>query len=613
VTVTLEETGFTKKIQTQADVPVNLFRPTSQGGAGLPDLALTQVPLYSQPVVLRSEFGPTGFQQASPPLPITNAAGRYSTIVFGFGEAQVNELGLFTYQSGLLQDGTSTFEPTRPIPVYAHGQPPELFTATSFGEYTVSLNLDTTLRVVRETGDFDKVTLEYFLRVNDEAPTLLYRDQDNDAAGPYERNATAQLDTNLQLQIDDKVYLYGQLTVEDVSGNALGDYSFPSSVRTNAGSFLRITAATRTRGTFCEGLLAYEALERTLGSITDTPRPLYSEFFGRTDTSTPYAQDGPGSLLLLTDSWRVRNFPAADKPFTFSFQELYNALDAEYCLGMGTEVRNGRQVIRIEPRAHFYQAQQGLALGPLNELKKSVASEYIFNTVQVGYEAWKSNSENGLAELNASRTYTLPITNQKNVYEAMSKVSASGYLLEQTRRDQYSAKPDKENTGDGTLFMISLRRASAGGFVPERNEAFAQISGVLSPTETYNLRLSPARMLRRHAAWLHAGVLRQEGRAIVLAEAEGNTRVITRLQSEAAPVVEKADLLVDELPAPFFFAEVYEGTTTLRAAQLRQLRAKPYQLISFEDERGNRLSGFVVRAEIAPASRRATLTLLRYV
>jgi hypothetical protein len=606
VTASLEETGFVKKFLTLTDIQVDVFRQASHNGSSLAELPPLEVEMHSQPIVKRVEFPPTPYQATFINPDITTAEQRYSTLVFGLGAPTINELNAFTYGSGAF-DGTADA---------VFSTPPELFTAKESGPCQVELFLDTQFSVLRfaNNGRFGGVEVWYWLAVDGQEPQLLAHDLRTDLdAEDYNKHLTVEpMEVTLDLRIGDKVYLYGQVAVSRVTSNVLDNYRFEYHLGVYPGSYLRLKAITSTPATKAKGLLVYEALQRCVESITDTPGSFYSEYFGRTDCSLPYAVDGPGSLTMVTSSWLIRNFPLADKPFFVAFDELLASLDAAHCLGVGIEMRDGRQVVRVEPRSHFYQPTQVLRLDNATEQQKRVLRDRIYNTVSIGYQRWKSGNENGLREFNGKRAYVLPISRVKGSYSALSPYVAAGYVIEETRRDQYVATPDKENSGDGQNFLVCLRRAASGGFETERDQAFALVEGVLTPSQTYNLRLSPGRMLRRHGAWLRTGLVHQADRMITLGPPEGNEKLVTQLLDEAAPLDESLPIRVDSLAAPLFYPEEYQFKSQLSIGQLAQLRANPYRLIYFPDAKGVELSGYLLSVVVAPASRACTFTLLRF-
>jgi hypothetical protein len=79
---------------------------------------------------------------------------------------------------------------------------------------------------------------------------------------------------------------------------------------------------------------------------------------------------------------------------------------------------------------------------------------------------------------------------------------ASGYSIEDSRRQQFSTSSTNSYQNDDETFVIAMRRLSNVDYAPEKNEAFDVVNNVISPATSYNLRLSPLRMLLNWAIWL---------------------------------------------------------------------------------------------------------------
>ncbi|MBG8553082.1 hypothetical protein [Hymenobacter guriensis] len=610
VSIKLRQTGFTTKLLNRDKTEVDIFRNESVEGVALPPLGIARPTLYSQ-VFERNYYAKTTYQALSPTVTVFNGESRFYTLYFSFGSRESDD---FIDEFGIGQMANTAQVGTSPAPI---------FTATEDAVLTIEAQLFSQLTVLQEPGSafpakskFHHVTGVYYLRVINKQGVLTFENQlssfDKDGISEdFEQRVNFPINETLNLLIGDQLYLYAALHVDDIDENYLLQYSFDLYNAVNPGSFLRLRATTTTPETGATGLLVHEALERTVQAITDRPGPaLYSDYFGRTDTTTPYQEDGPGSLRLVTGGFQLRNFPLAEKPLFVSFRDLYDSLDAIDCLGMGVERRNGLETVRIEPRAFFYQPAAGLQLQQVAGLSKRVHADLLYSSAEVGFQRWESDAPNGLDEPNSERTYALPLSQVSSTYTAKSPYATAGYLIEATRRQQYKDANTKEGGADNTKFLISLRR-EGGLLMPERNEAFATVVGVLAPGSTYNLRLTPGRMLRAHGPWLRAGLVHREDRKLQRGAGGGNSALVTRLLEEASQVAEAGDVPVLALNPPYVLPEVYEFTCKLTLSQLEILRRQSYAQVSFLDSQGNRKAGYLLRAEYKPQSGETSFTLLR--
>ncbi len=622
VQIKTKELGLATNLLTRAESPVDLLGTRSLSGTALAPLAPATVALHSQ--VLRLQYAATNRadHELSPGLMSGNGEDRSheQLLYFGFDTPGDNDLKLGAVAGGFVAGDAAS--------VVA------IYTAQEDGPFTVELDLRARVEAHNngQGPGFGTVEGDCYLRfvrggvteAHKIAPDFKQEGLDGDFAADL---LTGPQTFAADLKVGDAIFLYARYFVHDIGG--LGTtfrYRTNLTATVRPGSYLRITALSTTPATNCQGLLAHEALQRLSEGMADAPGGFYSEHYGRPDTYPAYAADGPGALRLLTSGFLLRGFPLPDarvvvqaeadtsKPFTAAFRAVYDSLNAVDCLGAGFEQRGGRPTLRVEPRAYFFQPTETLRLGAVGGLTKAPYPPLIYNEVQAGYQRWQSGAAVGLDECNGSRTYAAPITQQKATYAALSPAVAAGYLIEQARRQRYLDGPNAEGPADNDLFLICLRReGGTGRLVTEKAEAFARVTGTLAPATAYNLRLSPGRNLRRHGPFIRAGLVPQAaaGKRLLRGAVQGSDKLVTQLLGEAAPVDEHADVPLTDLAAPLFAAETYEFTARLRRQQLRRLSAAPYGLISFLDGAGQRKRGYLLKAEIEPATGKATFTLLR--
>jgi len=123
------------------------------------------------------------------------------------------------------------------------------------------------------------------------------------------------------------------------------------------------------------------------------------------------------------------------------------------------------------------------------------------------------------------------------------------YGIEYARRKQYVNTPTTDTKYDSDNFMI---RAVIGGGLPlicERDESFADVTGIYSPNTAYNLNISPGRNLERWYPVINQGVYRKTNSFIKYMVAEKNSSLVTQKLNQP-PLVEAADIAISLLPLP---------------------------------------------------------------
>lgn len=653
VSCRFKEGGLATVLLAREQVAVDLLGHESAGGVALSPATLTTAALHSQETLQRYEAKQVAQPATSEQITLRDNDG-YSApragsalLRIGFPDVAVNEFGIEGGFGLYYGDPGSAFN----VPV---------FTAKGNGVYDVDFAFTVDERIETEQTFLlpplvnltYQIDIKYELRIRRGgvllapiplAPAYHYDGTLSLLSGfrdARDHVTTVSYRDSLPLIVGDTLTLYAEFYVHGLFSGVGVSYTAIVKTRYQAGAYFRLRAVTTTPPTACPGLLAHEALARVFEAATDTRDVFYSEYFGRPDLG--YATTGPGALRLLTSGFQLRGFPLPTAPLPAlvpgdtdprkslyaTAQQLYDGLNGIDCLGLGLETRADRPIVRVEPRAHFYQPADVLTLGAVSDLKQRVHPALLHNAVEVGYPHWQSGAPegltNGLDEFNAPRSYSLPLTQVKATYSATSNLIAAGYLIEAVRRDRFVLGASKEGKADGELFVIALRFVPAhtvtlgglsipfpAGYASSTNENFATVSGIFSPPTTYNLALSPGRMLRAHGPWIRAGLAAQTAQRLLPAALAGNPHLASQQLSEAAPLREAGPVLIADLTPPVLLAETYEFTLRLRRGEMAALRANPYGRISFLDAAGTLRRGYLLRCEREVQSGKATLTLLR--
>lgn len=304
----------------------------------------------------------------------------------------------------------------------------------------------------------------------------------------------------------------------------------------------------------------FEAFTKIVESVTGIPAAFKSTFF----------ESGCGDLITITNGKNIRQL--RDKngnlfPVNCSFKQLFDACKAVWCLGMRVEKDDtGKEFVRVEPKGYFYQATSIQDHSFVPEIIRSVSLEHMYNEFECGYSKWETGQTNGLDEFNSKRNYLIPLKNQKKKLTQFSNIIAGGYLIEQTRRQQFKEKPTEDFATDDDLFYICTNRAEVTanvyelnadgspkeatypiGTVSERAEAFTNLTNLLSPNTAYNLRLSPARMAHHWWPYLAVSLFRKEGAIISFTSGAGNYQMGSQQNDACNPtsglIIENENLI----------------------------------------------------------------------
>ncbi len=353
-------------------------------------------------------------------------------------------------------------------------------------------------------------------------------------------------------QHDDEFYWYLKLITNVESNYLYFDVSAENSI-----SYL---ADTVTPATDCQAIMIHEAMQRTIESLTGKTNSFYSEHFGRTDLG--YAADGAGALRAITSVNKIRGI---DKPLQCSLDGLIQTAWALDAIGVGIERVNGKERVRVEPLTHWYQTRRMMTLDFILDIGKNVTAALYHNQAEGGIAKWGNEQIANLDEPNSKKEWTFPITQIKSKLDLKSPYITGGYTIEFARRER--DQPTKDTRADEENVIIRVLR-DGDNFVPEKDEAFTSVTGVISPETSYNLADSPARCFRRHGRMMRSFLEKQKTDSIKFQAGEANNLMTSQLATETEPLVENADILISSLDKPLLIAETYSFRARLNYDQL---------------------------------------------
>jgi hypothetical protein len=650
-TVNAENTGFTQRLLNLDEVSIDLTKLVSVDGLPIKPFnkELCQIALHSKATVKGYEANATQNQPEFDYRPVTREDETSATIFVGYDTEVKNEFSAYSYTTGLnfskeslpiiefIEDGEITVEFALDFHIECRKSQGDFKTGEVDFFIGVGLNGPPVNKIPvpnERIFSYNQSGLHSFLT------------KDVKVSGSRTYNVKA----------GEALYFFGYAGVFDTSSPTIGTFEFEWVMELTGFNSIKVSGVTTTPQTPANGLLAHEAATRILQGLTGRNDVLYSEILGRTDSEpVSYKKDGELSFLWLTNGSQIRGFPMYDtvytaplwdanklyatgekvslpndtstytatasnkgesptllqsweatstkpisvtgRPIFATWKEYVEALNAIRPVGCGIELTpNGSERVRLEGVEHFYQNMIILQLGKVADLKLSVATEYYYNQVEIGYEKWGSNQDNSLDEVATKQTRIPPILKEKNKYTALSKYSASGYLIEDLRRQQYVNTPEKENSDDKTNFWVCVLKKGLLGvtyYETERNQNLTICNNVLSPSTIYNARIWPFRNFMRHGAIIRAGLQFLDKKPVAFGEGNANYIAETRFIGEKKSVVENQSVLPTELARPFWIPEYYSFTAPLPYEQRVLIEQNPYGIISFEDSLGNEKRGFV--------------------
>lgn len=615
VTVLIESSGLQRDFKNNISVPVSMDATTSLMGNPLTAIAPYEIRLHSKELVKQTKLVGGNNYNSNTYTPIPTSDTLYA--ILPFGEIQGDEF----------EGANLTLFPTI-TSSEAGTNPDRIFRAKEKIDVEVSYNF---IGIVREFFPINRsynFAMSYRVGVGGWGSSFASTIHDYGPKAPLGGSLMNQpIDLNgtlnLTLEENEDLYIYFSLVGYD------NDSTNPREMRLTVEFTtceLTLKAVTKANPSVSKGIQLFEAFYKMSEYITGVQDCFRSNFFGRLNSVVPYAQNGCGAWVALTNGLNIRNM--LDKegnkfPIVCSFEQLYKACDAIWGLGMKIERDNGKDYIRIEKREYFYNPEAIISLPNVSGITTAPDTEACYNQFQVGYSKTNLSTGglNGIDEFNSIRNYSIPLEKAKNKLVSVSEIATSGYLIEQTRRAQFSELPTTDFETDNDLFFICLNTDEItsdlytdppvsttyqAGEVSERDENFTGITNLISPETVYNLRISPVRMAKNWYPIIKGQILTKSIPNLKFLSGTFNylvgSETINSCVNSSGPDIENEDINDSNVERndPIFEPVSYEFEYPISYSEFKIICNNSEKAIAFSCSGGNYQIGFIKNFKYEP-------------
>lgn len=414
---------------------------------------------------------------------------------------------------------------------------------------------------------------------------------------------TATIDETYTLPVDKTIILVGVALVGN-EGGATVNVDF-----TGSDIDLRETISTAPASSV-EGMPIYEALNRNLQIILDQQYPLYSEFFGRTDTiynadDDVYLTENQLRFASVLSGLNVRGWPLTMAEMPMKFTDLFKSIKAIWAVGGGFEFVDSVLKFRIEELAHFYQETEILDLtGRVNqfEIEREQDGEAMFSNLKSGFSKFDYESISGRGEYNTTSQRTTVVPNDTE-FNNVSPLRADTRGILALRLKPIETTGSEDTQSDSDVFLIKTQ--SGYDWDAETTENITAFTGSLFQTGSLNLYFTPTRNLIRHGAEINAGLGLMPGTELTYQYAEKNSALETT--GEGYTIAENDDILASDLADPLWYPEILTVEVPFYEADYVAVTDNPHGYITLSDI----YSGWIIDLRYKFAQNLATITLKR--
>ena len=292
-----------------------------------------------------------------------------------------------------------------------------------------------------------------------------------------------------------------------------------------------------------------------------------------------------------------------------SLENLFKTIDIINPMGMGVEVINGVEVLRIEQRGYFFNQNASLQIGGIRDFKLSVSADLIYNQVKVGWPNQDYGEDAGRNEVNSTQVYSIPVTRIVKELDLVSPYRADFYGIDYYRL-KFAADDTKDDEGDNQIFVLSGTPAFGHSWqwellrAPFLEENGGSITGIIFPRTAYNLMLTPGHCMKRHNAWFSSLCHHNIGYIKFLSSEKNARGVMTYTDEDYYILEDDIGINVLDTNLKYFQPYYFELVSNLSAVNLDYLMKsyKPGDLVEFL-WKGKTFSGFLMDTKLKLSGR----------
>lgn len=350
--------------------------------------------------------------------------------------------------------------------------------------------------------------------------------------------------------------------------------------------------------------------------IKDAAESIISKLVGAEDVvNSDYITSGCGELFAIMKGLHVRGYSLADKPFAMSFDQWWNGANPIFNLGLGYERGGSPETdkIRIEQKSYFYDPTPSINLDFVNNIERSYALNYIFKAIEIGYNKWSAESESGVDDPQSKRTYRTRFASVGKDEKMLSQFIAASLAIEQTRRNRI--EQGKDWRLDEDIIIIALSEGSPE-WVPEFDENFDSITGLLNSDARYNIRLSAARNFQRWLDFFSGCLQIPASEEFKFASGEGNYDMTTQLSGDDCEATSASpEPTIDEkgnfdVITPLFVPIVYDFEHPMTFEEYKTIRDNRTMAIGVSRGNSDHKSCFIMNLDYKPTRGLGTFTVI---
>jgi len=245
-----------------------------------------------------------------------------------------------------------------------------------------------------------------------------------------------------------------------------------------------------------------------------------------------------------------------------------------------------------------------------SNLSLSVADEYLYNVLKIGYPAIKNDVGvlNGNQEFNTGFQFSLGTMKKPAELDKTSQISASCYAIEKIRVTTAN-KDTTDYKADNDVFVLAIidTLIPASGDIPAHYELDrtlnATATGLIEPETVFNLPLTPHTNLKRNGAFLRSCLWKCDYKNLDFKTSDKNSS-LTFTHPLYGYMAENQNENIGNLGSQFFVPLIFNITVPPPNDLLSLLDANPLKIYRFPFY-GNYYTGILIEVSTGLAAHTA--------
>lgn len=309
--------------------------------------------------------------------------------------------------------------------------------------------------------------------------------------------------------------------------------------------------------------------------------------------------------LLFTCGDAIRGLPASK--IKISWTKFFKFIHMRYCAGYDLlKDAAGKAIMVVEKRTEFFKDEETFNAGDAVRFTDTIAEEYLFNELHIGYPDQDYGEVNGRGEFNVTHKYSTPIKRSIKTLDLLTELRADMLGIEITRINLQN-KETTDSNSDNDTFVLNRElnqtvdlNVSPDPYYKLDRSVNASVSGLLNAPSAFNVKLSPKTCLLNHAWYIRSCLYYQSTGKVTYQTSDKNAEM-QYTTANGKIIAEKSDINIASLGAPVFMPHVLNVSTASTENIAGVFTPKPKGYVKFGGD-GRNWKGFPIEITIKPVT-----------